>query len=205
PRAGGPPDDRVRRRADRQPRQPHRRGHPRAAAGAARRGRDDRDHHARPWHRRVAAAPRAAPRRPRPAGRGMTALAPSRLPAADVLRAGSLGLRVRRARAVLSALGIAIGVASMVAVLGISDSSKADLLAQLDKLGTNLLRVSPGQTFLGDQSVLPESAAPMLRRASGVDQVAATEVISGKTVRRSPYIDKAQTGGISLVATDPSL
>jgi putative ABC transport system permease protein len=133
------------------------------------------------------------------------ALAPSRLPAADVLRTGSLGLRVRRARALLSALGIAIGVASMVAVLGISDSSKSDLLAQLDKLGTNLLRAQPGQTFMGDQAVLPESAASMLRRASGVQEVAATEVISGKTVRRSPYIDKAQTGGISVLAADPSL
>ena len=70
--------------------------------------------------------------------------------AADVLRTGALGLRIRRARAALSALGIAIGVASMVAVLGISESSKADLLAQLDDLGTNLLRVAPGQSFLGD-------------------------------------------------------
>jgi putative ABC transport system permease protein len=135
----------------------------------------------------------------------MTALAPSRLSAADVLRTGSLGLRVRRARAALSALGIAIGVASMVAVLGISDSSKADLLAQLDRLGTNLLRVAPGQSFFGEDAVLPESAASMLRRAGGVEQVAATEAIGGETVRRSPYVDEAETGGISVAAADPSL
>jgi putative ABC transport system permease protein len=135
----------------------------------------------------------------------MSALAPSRLSPADVVRTGSLGLRVRRARAALSALGIAIGVASMVAVLGISDSSKADLLAQLDRLGTNLLRVAPGQSFLGEDAVLPESAGPMLRRASGVEQVAATETISGRTVRRSPFIDEAETGGISVAAADPSL
>ena len=135
----------------------------------------------------------------------MSALAPSRLSTADVVRTGSLGLRVRRARAALSALGIAIGVASMVAVLGISDSSKADLMAQLDRLGTNLLLLSPGQSFLGDNSVLPETAAPMLRRASGVEQVAATESISGQTVRRSPYIDQAETGGITVTAADPSL
>ncbi len=135
----------------------------------------------------------------------MSALAPSRLSPADVLRTGSLGLRVRRMRAALSALGIAIGVASMVAVLGISESSKADLLAQLDTLGTNLLRVAPGQSFLGEDAVLPESAAPMLRRADGVEEVAATEAISGRTVRRSPYIDENETGGISVVAADPSL
>jgi putative ABC transport system permease protein len=133
------------------------------------------------------------------------ALAPSRLSAADVLRTGSLGLRVRRARALLSALGIAIGVASMVAVLGISDSSKADLLAQLDRLGTNLLRAEPGQSFLGDDAVLPVSAPSMLRRATGVEAVAAIEAIGGKTVRRSPYIDKVETGGIAVVAADPSL
>jgi len=135
----------------------------------------------------------------------MSALARSRLSPADVLRTGSLGLRVRRTRAALSALGIAIGVASMVAVLGISESSKADLLAQLDKLGTNLLRVAPGQSFLGDDAVLPEAAAPMLRRADGVEEVAATESISGRTVRRTPYIDENETGGIGLVAADPSL
>src|SRR3954447_7857768 len=99
--------------------------------------------------------------------------------AGDVLRTGALGLRTRRTRAALSALGIAIGVAAMVAVLGISQSSRADLLAQLDRLGTNLLRVTPGQSFLGDESTLPESAAPMLRRARGVLAVAAVRGLDG--------------------------
>jgi putative ABC transport system permease protein len=121
------------------------------------------------------------------------------------MRTGALGLRTRRLRAALSALGIAIGIAAMVAVLGISESSKADLLAQIDRLGTNLLRVAPGQTFLGDQAVLPESAAAMLRRVPGVQQVAATASVSDATVRRSPYVDKAETGGISVAAADPSL
>jgi putative ABC transport system permease protein len=125
--------------------------------------------------------------------------------AADVLRTGALGLRTRRTRAALSALGIAIGVAAMVAVLGISDSSKADLLAQLDRLGTNLLQIAPGQSFLGDKSVLPESAGAMLRRADGVQGVASIAGVADVTVRRSPYIDKAETGGISVAAADPGL
>ena len=125
--------------------------------------------------------------------------------AADVIHTGSLGLRTRRLRAALSAVGIAIGIASMVAVLGISESSKADLLAQLDKLGTNLLRVSPGQSFLGDETALPEPAAAMLRRVRGVEQVAAVTAVEDATVRRSPYIDEAETGGISVGAADPSL
>ena len=91
--------------------------------------------------------------------------------AADILRTGSIGLRTRRTRAALSALGIAIGIASMVAVLGISESSRADLIAQLDQLGTNLLRVAPGQSFFGEEAELPESAAAMIRRVDGVQSV----------------------------------
>ncbi|RKQ91438.1 putative ABC transport system permease protein [Solirubrobacter pauli] len=125
--------------------------------------------------------------------------------AADVLRTGALGLRTRRARAALSALGIAIGVAAMVAVLGISESSKADLLAQLDDLGTNLLRVAPGESFLGEESVLPESAAAMLRRVDGVESVAAIAGVGDVTVRRTPYVDEVETGGISVAAADPAL
>ena len=93
----------------------------------------------------------------------------------------------------------------MVAVLGISESSKADLLAELDRLGTNLLRVAPGQSFMGDESVLPESAAAMLRRVAGVEAVAAAASVSDQTVRRTPFIDEAETGGIAVVAADPQL
>ena len=135
----------------------------------------------------------------------MSALAPSRMPPADVLRTGTLGLRTRRLRAALSALGIAIGIASMVAVLGISESSRADLLAQIDRLGTNLLRVAPGQSFLGDDVSLPESAAPMLARAEGVEAVAAVRALDGVTVRRTDLVDEAETGGIGVVAADPAL
>ena len=58
----------------------------------------------------------------------------------------SWGLHGRPARAVLSAAGIALGIATMVGVLGISNSSRAQLVAQIDALGTNLLtslRASP--------------------------------------------------------------
>lgn len=125
--------------------------------------------------------------------------------AGDMLRTGALGLRTRRARAALSALGIAIGVAAMVAVLGISESSKADLLAQLDQLGTNLLRVAPGQSFMGDESTLPASAAAMVGRVGGVDAVAAVASLPNATVRRNEDIDEAETGGIGVAAADPSL
>ena len=121
-------------------------------------------------------------------------LSPSRLLAADVLRVGASGLRSRRLRAVLSALGVAIGIASMVAVLGVSESSKADLLAALDRLGTNLLEVSPGQTFLGEDAELPEAAPGMIRQLATVDQASATKVLD-QTVRRTDLIDEAVERG----------
>src|ERR671918_1559674 len=105
--------------------------------------------------------------------------------AADVLRTGSIGLRTRRTRAALSALGIAIGIASMVAVLGISESSRADLIAQLDQLGTNLLRVEPGQSFTGEDPDLPEDAVAMIGRVDGVQATASTKIIGDATVRRN--------------------
>jgi putative ABC transport system permease protein len=132
------------------------------------------------------------------------ALAASRLLPADILRVGASGLRSRRLRAVLSALGVAIGIASMVAVLGVSESSKADLLAALDRLGTNLLEVSPGQTFTGDAAELPASAPGMVRHMRTVEQASATKVVS-QTVRRTDKIDEAETGGITVEAADPDL
>ena len=123
----------------------------------------------------------------------------------DVLRTGSIGLRTRRLRAVLSAVGIAIGIASMVAVLGISESSRADLLAEIDRLGTNLLRVAPGQSFTGDAVDLPDTAAAMIRRVDGVEATAATKVISSATVRRTNLIPEEETGGIAVMAAEPSV
>ncbi len=132
------------------------------------------------------------------------AFAPSRLLPADLMRVGSFGLRARRLRAGLSALGVAIGIASMVAVLGVSESSKADLMAALDRLGTNLLQVAPGQTFMGEEAVLPESAVAMIRRMDSVDGAAAIKVLD-ETVRRTDWIDEAETGGIAVTAADTEL
>ena len=128
----------------------------------------------------------------------------SRLHPRDVLRIGAIGLRTRRLRAVLSAAGIAIGIAAMVAVLGISDSSRADLDAQLDRLGTNLLQVAPGQDFFGEDAALPATAAPAIRGMRDVDRAAAVTSIP-ESVRRTDRIPEAETGGIALLAADRSL
>jgi putative ABC transport system permease protein len=116
----------------------------------------------------------------------------------------SVGLRTRRLRAALSALGIAIGIAAMVVVLGISESSKSDLIVTLDRLGTNLLRVAPGQTILGEEAELPEQAGPMIGRVGPVESVSAVEEVD-VTVRRTDFIPEEETGGISVAAADLDL
>jgi putative ABC transport system permease protein len=128
----------------------------------------------------------------------------ARLSARDLVAVAGAGLRTRRLRAALSALGIAIGIAAMVAVLGISTSSRADLLAQLNSLGTNLLRVTPGETFFGADAKLPTEAPSMLRRIGPVEWVAATGGTDA-SVRRTDLIPEAETGGISVLAADPEL
>jgi putative ABC transport system permease protein len=120
------------------------------------------------------------------------------LRARDVTRVGLSGLRGRPARAVLSALGVAIGIAAMVAVLGISTAGQAGLLTQLRQLGTNLLTVTPGQSLLGQQAQLPVEAIGMISRIPGVTTVSAVGAVPGATVRRTDKIDPAETGGIAV-------
>jgi len=128
----------------------------------------------------------------------------SRLLPADVARVAAVGLRTRRLRAALSALGIAIGIASLVAVLGLSESSRAGLIRQLDALGTNLLTIAPGQTLGGTDATLPEAATATIGRIAGVQQVSSVRSL-GVSVRRTDRIDPDETGGIGVAAADPTL
>lgn len=134
----------------------------------------------------------------------MTDLEPRRLRLTDLARISSVGLRTRRVRASLSALGIAIGVAAIVAVLGLSASSQAGLLAEIDKLGTNLLTVQEGQTPFGSDVELPSQAPAMISRIRPVEQVQET-AITGAKVYKSPLIPTINTNGLSVQATSLGL
>jgi putative ABC transport system permease protein len=127
---------------------------------------------------------------------------PRRLGLRDLMVVGAGGLATRRLRAALSALGVAIGIAAIVAVLGISESSKADLLARLDRLGTNLLTVAPGQTFGGDTATLPTQSVGMIRRIRPVQQAAAVATLSNTAIYRNDHIPTEETGGLSVAAAD---
>ena len=132
-------------------------------------------------------------------------LARRRLSLSDLARLSTVGLRTRKLRAGLSALGIAIGVAAIVAVLGLSASSQAGLLAEINQLGTNLLTVSNGQSFGGGTAELPTSAPGMIGRISGVQQAQSTGAVAGANAFRTPYIPSVDTNGLTVQAASLNL
>lgn len=128
----------------------------------------------------------------------------SRLRVADLLPVSTVGLRSRPARAALSILGVAIGIAAMVAVLGVTRSSQADVLARIDRVGTNLLTVANGKTIRGDEAELPATAGTAVARTDGVLTSAATATLDVR-IYRNDRIPSGRTGGLSVRVTDPAL
>lgn len=130
----------------------------------------------------------------------MTSTPKSRLRLADILSVGSSGLRTRKMRTALSALGVSIGIAAMVGVLGLSESSRADLNRKIEALGTNLLTVSPSTGFGAGDGVLPDDAVGKVQRIGPVEAVADVVTLD-VSVLRSDYVNPNRTGGIDVVAT----
>jgi putative ABC transport system permease protein len=132
-----------------------------------------------------------------------------RLRPADLARLATVGLRTRRLRAALSALGITIGVAAIVAVLGLSASSQAGLLAEISALGTNLLTVTNGQDLNGGIAELPEAAPPMIARLPGVTAVTGTAVTgtgaTSASAYRTPLIPAINTNALTVSAASAGL
>ncbi|GGM84117.1 ABC transporter permease [Dactylosporangium sucinum] len=128
-------------------------------------------------------------------------LTPKRMPFGDVVRVGGSGLRTHPLRVLLSALGIAIGIAAMVSIVGITSSGKAGLNAILDKLGTNMLAVAPAKGALGSDVTLPAEAETMIGRIESVESVTAIGAVKGVNVYRNDRIPAAQSNGITVVAS----
>jgi putative ABC transport system permease protein len=137
----------------------------------------------------------------------MTTLAPprSRVRAGDLLPVGTVGLRSRPVRAALSMLGVAIGIAAVVAVLGITRSSQADLLARIDRLGTNLLSVAAGQSLAGQEVPLLTTAPATIARTDGVTTSTATAELTRVNAYRSDLVPPQLTGGVAVRATGTNL
>lgn len=128
-----------------------------------------------------------------------------RLRLQDGLRVASVGLRARPLRAALSALGIAIGTAAIVGVLGLSASSQAGLIAEINRLGTNLLTVEAGERLGGGRAQLPGEAPVRLTLLDHVEQAAHTARLKDEKVYRNPMIPVGNSGGIQVRATSLNL
>jgi putative ABC transport system permease protein len=126
------------------------------------------------------------------------------LRARDIIPLAALGMRARPARAMLSAAGVALGIATMVAVLGISNSSRAQLVAEIDALGTNLLTVTPGQSFTGQNLTLPKTAPAMVRRIGPVLAASSIGDIHA-SVYRNDRIPAVNTEAVTVYSADTSL
>ena len=137
----------------------------------------------------------------------MTTVTPSaaRLHPGDLARLAAVGLRTRKLRASLSALGIAIGVAAIVAVLGLSSSSQAGLLAEISALGTNLLTVQTGQALTGGTAQLPKTSPGMISLMQGVTNVQDIGTVGNKSAFRSPLIPSVDTNALTVDATSLGL
>ena len=129
----------------------------------------------------------------------------SRLRPADLVRTATIGLRARKLRAVLSGLAIAVGIAAVVSVLGITRSSESALLGEIDRIGTNLLTVTNGQDLSGQEVELPMQATGMIGRAAGVMHVAATAELSAFGIYRTDKMPAYATNGLGLRACDANL
>jgi putative ABC transport system permease protein len=136
---------------------------------------------------------------------GPAAPTPARLRPADLAGLASVGLRTRKLRASLSALGIAIGVAAIVAVLGLARSSQAGLLAEISRLGTNLLTVTNGQNLLGQPAELPTAAPGMIGQLPGVTAVQYTGTVASASAYRSRLIPAIDTDGLTVAASSLGL
>ena len=132
-------------------------------------------------------------------------LPPSRIHLSDLVRTATVGIRSRKTRAGLSAIGIMIGIASIVGILGLSESSKSELLARLDRLGTNLLTVEPDGGFGRGDGNLPADAASMISRITPVEATSMVSFVEGVNVYKNDLIPEGKTGGISVQAVDSKL
>jgi putative ABC transport system permease protein len=116
----------------------------------------------------------------------------------DLLGLGVVGLRTRPLRALLSGLGVAIGIATMIVVTGIPASSQAALVRELTALGTDTLQAMPipGQE---PPAQLPETAVAMAERIGPV-RAASAVANTHSPVRRSDRADPTSGTGLSVLA-----
>jgi putative ABC transport system permease protein len=125
-----------------------------------------------------------------------------------VFATATLGPRTRLVRAALSALGIAIGVAALVALQGIPASQQAEIRAEMDRQGANLIVVYPGKDgpeFDAPEVPLPLEAPAMVQRIGPVEAVLVRRDLPEVAVYRNNLIPEGQSGSLAAAVADGDL
>ena len=127
----------------------------------------------------------------------------TRLSVLDTLATATLGPRGRPLRAVLSALGVAIGIASLVAVLGIPACFQAEAQAEFDAWGANMVIAQPAtDRYTQEQTPLPESAPAMVSRIWSVKSTFSVRYVQDARAYRTDKMPEGQSQGLSVVIGD---
>lgn len=135
-----------------------------------------------------------------------TKLKRSHLSPLDAWKVAWQGVASRPQRSFLAAIGIAVGVAALVALTGISDSNRAALMEELDSMGANLLVVQPANGPDGKPVPLPASAVDAIRRQDGVEAVGGLKKIPDSVhAYRTDVVAQGETNGLGVMAATPSL
>ena len=91
----------------------------------------------------------------------------------DLISVALSGLTSRVSRTLLIMLGPIIGVSAIVAAVGLTESAKGDLQADLAELGTNLITADAAGSFGAQNPSFPEDVVERVRSLSGVESVIA--------------------------------
>ncbi|MDZ4825622.1 MAG: ABC transporter permease [Actinomycetota bacterium] len=124
----------------------------------------------------------------------------------DLFQVAIGGLFARKVRTVLLLLGPMIGVAAIIAAVGLTDSAKGDLKAKVRQLGTNLIVATAASSFGTETPTLPEDAVARAETVRTVEKVSAVVSLSDITV--SPYAEaeeQYETIPVPVMAADTSL
>ncbi len=123
----------------------------------------------------------------------------SKLRIVDVVSQAVRGLTSRKLRTALTALGISIGIASLIAIQGITEANQADAKAEIDALGSDFLFITPGTGVGEEAELLPYASAMLETHIDELEYVAALYPVDARA-RRNELVPEVQTGGVTVSA-----
>jgi len=129
----------------------------------------------------------------------------------NLLGEAAISLTARPGRTLLTALGTVLGVAALVATLGLAETNGSQIVSRFNELEATrvLIRPETRQGNSGDQaqvSVIPWDAGDRLQRLNGVNGAGTKSRVSvGELIRSVPVSDGRNEYQISVIAVSPGL